>query len=119
MSLLPNRGEIWLADLNPTRGHKQAGARPVLIISTNRYCPPTLTMGSGQPSLLLSYLRQEFLRIFPPTVCIMGVTETGPLQVIPHFVYALERGPRSITFLQQLTQHHDELGQLLVWEGCC
>lgn len=34
---LPNRGEIWLADLNPTRGHEQAGARPVLIISTNRF----------------------------------------------------------------------------------
>jgi mRNA interferase MazF len=35
MASLPNRGEIWLADLNPTRGHEQAGARPVLIISTN------------------------------------------------------------------------------------
>jgi hypothetical protein len=69
-------------------------------------------------SLLLSYLRQEFLRIFPLTACIMGVTETGPLQVVSHFVYALERGPRSIAFLQQLTQHHDELGQLLVRKGC-
>jgi mRNA interferase MazF len=37
MALLPNRGEIWLADLNPTRGHEQAGARPVLIVSTNRF----------------------------------------------------------------------------------
>ena len=70
-------------------------------------------------SLLLSYLSQECLRIFPSTICIMGVTETGPLQVVPYFVYALERGPRSITFLQQLTQHDDELGQLLVWESCC
>jgi mRNA interferase MazF len=32
---LPNRGEIWSADLNPIRGHEQAGQRPVLIISTN------------------------------------------------------------------------------------
>lgn len=37
MPPLPNRGEIWLADLNPTRGHEQAGARPVLIISTNQF----------------------------------------------------------------------------------
>ncbi len=37
MPPLPNRGEIWLADLNPTRGHEQAGARPVLIISTNTF----------------------------------------------------------------------------------
>ncbi len=29
----PARGEIWLADLNPTRGHEQAGQRPVLVIS--------------------------------------------------------------------------------------
>jgi mRNA interferase MazF len=35
MAVLPNRGEIWLADLNPIRGHEQAGTRPVLIISTN------------------------------------------------------------------------------------
>ncbi len=27
----PLRGEIWLADLNPTRGHEQAGRRPILI----------------------------------------------------------------------------------------
>jgi mRNA interferase MazF len=37
MPLRPNRGEIWLADLNPTRGHEHAGARPVLIISTNTF----------------------------------------------------------------------------------
>ena len=27
------RGEIWWADLNPTRGREQSGTRPVLIIS--------------------------------------------------------------------------------------
>lgn len=27
------RGEIWWADLNPVRGHEQAGERPVLILS--------------------------------------------------------------------------------------
>jgi mRNA interferase MazF len=37
MPALPNRGEIWLADLNPIRGHEQAGTRPVLIISTNSF----------------------------------------------------------------------------------
>ncbi len=29
------RGEIRWADLNPTRGHEQAGQRPVLILSHN------------------------------------------------------------------------------------
>ena len=27
------RGDIFLADLNPTRGHEQAGMRPVVVIS--------------------------------------------------------------------------------------
>ncbi len=27
------RGDIFLADLQPTRGHEQAGKRPVLIVS--------------------------------------------------------------------------------------
>lgn len=29
------RGDIYWADLNPTRGHEQSGLRPVLIISHN------------------------------------------------------------------------------------
>lgn len=33
----PSRGEIWLADLNPTRGHEQAGRRPALIVSIDGF----------------------------------------------------------------------------------
>ena len=31
------RGEIWLADLNPIRGHEQAGIRPCLIVSVDLF----------------------------------------------------------------------------------
>ncbi|MBI1976494.1 MAG: type II toxin-antitoxin system PemK/MazF family toxin [Candidatus Omnitrophica bacterium] len=31
------RGEIWLADLSPIRGHEQAGRRPVLVISDDLF----------------------------------------------------------------------------------
>jgi mRNA interferase MazF len=31
------RGDVWLADLNPTRGHEQAGRRPVLIVSEDLF----------------------------------------------------------------------------------
>lgn len=31
------RGDVWLADLNPTRGHEQAGRRPCLITSVNLF----------------------------------------------------------------------------------
>ena len=33
----PRRGEIWLVDLDPTRGHEQAGRRPVLILSVDEF----------------------------------------------------------------------------------
>lgn len=31
------RGEIWQADLNPVRGHEQAGKRPCLVISVDLF----------------------------------------------------------------------------------
>jgi mRNA interferase MazF len=33
----PTRGEIWFVDLNPVRGHEQAGIRPALIISATTF----------------------------------------------------------------------------------
>jgi mRNA interferase MazF len=41
------RGEIWLADLNPTRGSEQAGVRPVLIFQNemvSRFTATVLTI---------------------------------------------------------------------------
>ena len=33
----PSRGEVWYADLDPTRDHEQAGIRPVLVISADEF----------------------------------------------------------------------------------
>ena len=33
----PQRGEVWHADLDPVRGHEQAGTRPVLIVSDDAF----------------------------------------------------------------------------------
>jgi mRNA interferase MazF len=33
------RGEVWRADLSPTRGTEQSGVRPVLVVQTNRANP--------------------------------------------------------------------------------
>ena len=33
----PLRGEIWLVDLSPVRGHEQAGRRPSLVISVDEF----------------------------------------------------------------------------------
>lgn len=37
MNVKPARGEIWLVDLNPTRGHEQSGKRPALVISVDLF----------------------------------------------------------------------------------
>jgi mRNA interferase MazF len=37
MPKLPKRAEIWLAELDPVRGHEQAGRRPVLVVSDDRF----------------------------------------------------------------------------------
>lgn len=31
------RGEVWLADLNPSHGHEQTGQRPVLVVSADPF----------------------------------------------------------------------------------
>lgn len=33
----PYRGEIWRVDLNPVRGHEQAGVRPALVVSQDAF----------------------------------------------------------------------------------
>jgi mRNA interferase MazF len=33
----PRRGEVWLASLDPTVGHEQAGTRPALILSVDAF----------------------------------------------------------------------------------
>ena len=33
----PCRGEVWLADLGPGRGREQAGQRPALLLSVDRF----------------------------------------------------------------------------------
>ncbi|MEX2285242.1 MAG: type II toxin-antitoxin system PemK/MazF family toxin [Gemmatimonadota bacterium] len=33
----PSGGEIWFVDFNLTRGHEQAGTRPALVLSVNRF----------------------------------------------------------------------------------
>lgn len=45
--MLVKRGEVWLANLNPTQGSEQAGIRPVLIFQNdliNRYTSTILAM---------------------------------------------------------------------------
>jgi mRNA interferase MazF len=33
----PARGDVWLVELDPTRGHEQAGTRPCLVVSVDLF----------------------------------------------------------------------------------
>ena len=33
----PSRGDVWLVDLEPIRGHEQGGRRPALVISVDLF----------------------------------------------------------------------------------
>ena len=35
--IAPTRGDVWLADLNPTQGREQAGRRPILVLSEDLF----------------------------------------------------------------------------------
>jgi mRNA interferase MazF len=44
---MARRGEIWYAELNPTRGSEQAGTRPVLVVQNddvNRFTTTVLAI---------------------------------------------------------------------------
>ena len=57
----PARGEVWLADLNPTRGHEQAGRRPVLVVSEDLF-------NSGPAGLVVVLPMTTTLRPIPSHV---------------------------------------------------
>ena len=45
--MTPRRGEIWLANLDPTQGSEQAGTRPVLVYQNdaiNRFTTTVVTI---------------------------------------------------------------------------
>jgi mRNA interferase MazF len=44
------RGEVWLADLEPTRGREQSGQRPILIVS-----PDPINQGPGDLVLAVPF----------------------------------------------------------------
>lgn len=58
---VPRRGECYWANLNPTVGHEQAGLRPVLVVSDDRYnarsrmvlAMPLTSLDKLQPPLAL------------------------------------------------------------------
>lgn len=66
------RGDIYLVDLEPTKGHEQQGHRPVLVVSPEKFnrltsCPVVLPITNGG----------EFARRLGFAVPISGAKTTG------------------------------------------
>lgn len=59
----PERGEVWLADLNPIRGHEQAGRRPVLVVSEDIF-------NRGPAGLVIVLPMTSTLRAIPSHVAV-------------------------------------------------
>jgi mRNA interferase MazF len=59
----PQRGEIWLADLGPTRGHEQGGRRPVLVFSIDAF-------NAGPSGLVIVLPLTSTLRSIPAHVLV-------------------------------------------------
>jgi len=62
----PNRGELWIAELSPTRGREQHGTRPVLIVSDD-----LLNHGPSQLTIVIPLTTRDrgiatHVRIAPP-----------------------------------------------------
>jgi mRNA interferase MazF len=63
MTLSPQRGEIWLLDLDPTRGHEQAGRRPALILTVD-------TFNAGPADLVMAVPITKTIRPMPTHVIV-------------------------------------------------
>jgi mRNA interferase MazF len=62
----PWRGDIWTGDLDPVRGHEQAGTRPVLIVSDDDFNHGPAGLVYAVP-LTRKFKRQPaHIRIVPP-----------------------------------------------------
>jgi mRNA interferase MazF len=62
----PARGQVWLVDLDPTRGHEQAGMRPAVVVSVDQFNQTPLGLVVVVP---LTSKAKEFplhVRVNPP-----------------------------------------------------
>lgn len=57
---MPNRGEVWLADLNPPRGTEPGKMRPVLIVQSQ------VLLDVGHPSTLIVPLTTRLIEDAEP-----------------------------------------------------
>lgn len=93
-----NRGDIYLASLDPTLGREQRGSRPVLIIS-----PTAFNLATKLPIVLPITNGGNFARRLGFAVPIAGIQTTGIIRCDqPRVLDIVERGCRKVDQLPDL-----------------
>ena len=83
MSKAPLRGEIWTLDLNPTRGHEQAGdRRPCLIVSADILNSGPAEMVFAVPLTTTDRGIRLHVRVEPPDVARPSVIMCDQLRAV-------------------------------------
>ncbi|MBI5473427.1 MAG: type II toxin-antitoxin system PemK/MazF family toxin [Ignavibacteriae bacterium] len=65
-----SRGEVWLADLNPTKGSEQSGVRPVIVFQND-------VISKFSTTVLTIPLTTNLRRASPPTSVQINKGEAG------------------------------------------
>lgn len=86
-----HQGEVWFCDLNPIRGHEQAGSRPAVVISVDQ-----LSAGASELAIVVPLTRTNrpsplYVAIDPPEG---GVRERS--YAMPEMVRSISRERLSV-----------------------
>lgn len=108
---MPDRGEIWLVNLNPVQGHEQAKVRPCLVIS-NDLMNSKLGLSIVVPLTGTGWftstgkLAPTMVEIAPPEGGLTKLSYTMAHQVrtVSHSRFAKRLGALSLTTLSQVVK---------------
>jgi mRNA interferase MazF len=64
--MAPRQGEVWKLDLSPARGHEQAGERPGLVLSVDKFNAGPAGLVIVAPLTTVDKRQPLHVRIEPP-----------------------------------------------------
>lgn len=105
---IPKQGDIIYIDLNPIKGHEQAGFRPAIVISNNTFnnytnmamvCPIT----SNLKEFPTHYRLENSVKIYGSVLC--------------EHIRTIDFGARKVKFIEHASDN-DLLSVLMLLEAC-
>ncbi len=96
---LMNRGDVWHVDLDPTRGHVQAGARYVLVVTE------ALFNRLGTPIVVPITTGGQFARFQGVAVSLSGAGTRSSGVVLCNQVRAIDMKARGGRFVERVPDH--------------